>query len=244
MMIQYACICHKGLVRSRNQDNLVWEWQYLPMENKGLNSPVICEKPLNDIALFGVFDGMGGEPRGDAAAYIAAKSAAHWQPAGTSEDLKELLLESNRKICEFASQNMLQCCGTTAALLLLSGRQSVSCNLGDSKVFLFRNNRLTQLSEDHVLPLARNGKPPLLQFLGIPETEMIIEPAMTEEILQCGDQYLICSDGLTDMLTVDRITDCLCAPMRLDAKAESLLEGALSAGGRDNISAILIRVSE
>lgn len=240
--IQYACVCHRGLVRKNNQDNLVWERQCLPMENDGLGGPVVCERPLDSGVLFGVFDGMGGEPRGDAAAYIAADTAARWQADGTAEDMAELCREANRKICEFADRNGLTACGTTATLLLLEGRRAAGCNLGDSKILLWRNGRLTQLSEDHVLPLFSGGKPPLLQYLGIPETEMAVEPAEIEELLQAGDVYVICSDGLTDMVSADRIAEVLRSPGGVKEKAEALLDEALAAGGRDNITLILIRI--
>ena len=240
MRVQYTCISNRGLVRRSNQDNLVWEKQYLPLVNDGLSEPVSSDIPLTGGLLFGVFDGIGGEPRGDAAAYIAAKTAAGTVPA-SADELEELCRSINGKICDYARRNELSSCGTTAAFLLLDGKQAIGCNLGDSRIYLFRDHTLTQLSEDHVLPVYNNSKPPLLQCLGIPETEMTLEPSLFEKDLRRDDLYIICSDGLTDMLTDDRILDILQEESPVRAQAESLLAGALASGGRDNVSFILLK---
>ena len=83
---------------------------------------------------------------------------------------------------------------------------------------------------------------PLLQYLGIPETEMVIEPSFFTEEVRAGDVYLICSDGLTDMLSEERIVQILISGDPPESLAEKLLGEALAAGGRDNITMILIRI--
>ena len=242
MKIQYACVCSSGLVRKSNQDNLVWERQCLPLDNDGLPAPVIGETDLNGSMLFGVFDGIGGEPRGDMAAYLSAKTAAECGPIGTREELAHLCHRANRAVCEFARRNKLSACGTTAAMLLLDRQRIIGCNVGDSRICLLRGGTLTRLSEDHVLPVYTRIKPPLLQYLGIPETEMIIEPYLFEEELRPDDLYVICSDGLTDMLGEEQIRHILLETPSIVQQAEALLAGALAAGGRDNITFILIRI--
>lgn len=241
MRIQYACVCHPGLRRKSNQDNLVWEEQCLPRINGGLSAPVIAERSFSEPMLFGVFDGMGGEPRGDAAAWLAAETAALSGGVRSGENLESLCRIMNGKICDYARANKLSACGTTAALLLVENGRITGCNLGDSRIYQYRHCMLSQASEDHVLPFCASGKPPLLQYLGIPEEEMRIEPFLFQEKLQPNDLYLLCSDGLTDMLDEDRILHILLESGSVEERAEALLSGALAAGGKDNISFILVR---
>ena len=240
--IQYVCICHRGLVRKTNQDNIVCGKYYLPMRNDGSAEPLCGEKPLDSGMLFGVFDGMGGEQRGEAASYIAAETAAGWDPADGRETLRDLCMEMNRRICEYTRVNDLNTCGTTAAMILAEAEKMTGCNLGDSRIYQYRNGFMTQLSEDHVYPVYAGGKAPLLQYLGIPETEMVIEPSFFTEEVRAGDVYLICSDGLTDMLSEERIVQILISGDPPESLAEKLLGEALAAGGRDNITMILIRI--
>lgn len=243
LMAVYACVCHRGKVRRINQDNLVWEKQFLPMGDEGLAGIVCGALPLERTLLFGVFDGMGGEQRGEAASWIAAGTAAEWDATDDREEIRKLCREMNRRICEFAAGNGLSSCGTTAAMLLVDGKKAIGCNLGDSRIYYLRNGFLTQLSEDHVYPVYASGKPPLLQYLGIPESEMSIEPSLFSKEIRTGDMILICSDGLTDMVDEDRILRVLMPAGSLEDKAEALLDAALSAGGRDNITIILVEIN-
>ena len=244
MRIQYACVSNRGLIRKSNQDNLVWEHNHLPMVHDGLPAPVIVERILNEPVLFGVFDGMGGEPRGDAASWIAASSAALSGSIRSGTELKDLCCRINREICNHARENRLSACGTTSAILLVNDHHVIGCNLGDSRIYQYRNGLLTLLSEDHVLPVFHSGKPPLLQYLGIPEEEMAIEPFLFQERLRQNDLYLICSDGLTDMLSEDQIIHAFLETGLIREQADSLLTGALASGGRDNISFILVRIAD
>ena len=111
-----------------------------------------------------------------------------------------------------------------------------------SNVWYIKNDTKIQQSEDHVLPSFSGSKPPLLQYLGIPETEMLLEPAIFENELQQKDMYLVCSDGLTDMLTEDGILNILIKELSIRDKATELLSASLASGGRDNITFILIRL--
>ena len=242
MRIEYSCICNRGLVRKNNQDNIVWEGRCLPRINEGLPGIVTAEKPMNQSMLFGVFDGMGGEPCGDAAAHIAAGMAADSAVPESGNSMVTLCREMNRDVCRYARDNGLESCGTTAAMLSVAPEHIIGCNLGDSRIYLQRNGELIQMSEDHVLPLYSRAKPPLLQFLGIPEDEMLLTPSLFEKEPRLNDLYLICSDGLTDMLSEEKILFLLENNPMIGDKASALLDGALAGGGRDNVSCILIRI--
>lgn len=92
--------------------------------------------------------------------------------------------------------------GTTVALLCFNARYVFGCSLGDSLIYRMRNGELVQLSVDHVENrIARQrGKAPVTQYLGMDPEEVDIAPYVRKEKAKRGDQYLICSDGFTDML--------------------------------------------
>ena len=239
--IRYAALCHRGKVRRINQDNLTVLRQYLPENNEGTPEMISGGTPADGLAFFGVFDGMGGEEKGEAAAFLAASLAARWNWTASADSLLLFCEEANRRICSFADEQGLHSIGTTAAILLAHGETAIVCNIGDSRVYRIRENGITQLSVDHVIPIAGRKKCPLLQCLGIPETEMRIEPEIREDRVRDGDLFLLCSDGLTDMVGEDRMLRTLRTHPDLRNAARELVQAALDAGGTDNITVILIR---
>ena len=120
-------------------------------------------------------------------------------------------------------------------------RASKMAGLTEIPAVIFDGDELKQLSVDHVSVSAFGMKPPLSQNLGIPPTEMIIDPYLLELPYKDNDLYLICSDGLTDMVKNEEIAEILKNELPGDA-IESLLSKALKAGGRDNITIILCKI--
>ena len=242
MRISYACISHIGNVRRLNQDNFICDGRFMETDDNGIVFPLTGVCSLKAPALFGVFDGMGGEERGEVAASIAAKGAAGIKLGkDAASDLLEFCQKANQSICDYAEENDLFSTGTTAAMLAFTRDGITLCNIGDSKIFRFRRGPLEQLSQDHVDVAPFGKKPPLLQNLGIPPDEMTITPYVARERYRNGDVYLICSDGLTDMVTAGEMTQVLASKGVEEAVGE-LLQRALSNGGRDNISIILCQV--
>lgn len=238
--VLYSCVSHAGRCRRMNQDNFICDGRY--MDGVTADFPIDGCLENGRPAVLGVFDGMGGEERGEMAALLAAQEASGitWQNR-PSEDLRMYCRKANARICRFADQNGIQAMGTTAALLAFSQKGITLCNIGDSRIFRFTDSGLEQLSVDHVAAAAYGCKPPLSQNLGIPPTEMLIDPYLADLPYEEGDVYLICSDGLTDMLSPDEITEIL-KNADFDEAAGRLLEGALENGGRDNITAILCKI--
>jgi len=193
-------------------------------------------------ALFGVFDGMGGEECGEVASYIAAKTMSEMCFFGNPEkEMRKFCRESNRRICRFIEENNLFRSGTTAAVLQFSRRKICLCNIGDSKIYRFSDRKLVQISRDHVVSAVRGGRTSLTQNLGIPEEEMRISPYVISFEYEPDTDYLICSDGLTDMVSTEEIETILSGSNRISA-AEALLEAALEHGGRDNVTFILLHI--
>lgn len=241
--ILYSCVSHPGKVRRVNQDNFICNGKYLQIEGGNLSFPLCGTCVSADNPLFGIFDGMGGEQCGEVAAYIAALRASTLAVHGDGQKaLAAFCQRTNQAICNFSARNGVSSAGTTAAMLLF-GKKLILCNIGDSKVFRFRCGELEQLSTDHVCMAPFGVKPPLSQNLGIPPEETKIEPYFLKTAYAAGDVYLICSDGLTDMLANEEIKNVL-ASVPAESAAEQLLEQALEKGGKDNTTIILCKVEK
>lgn len=185
---------------------------------------------------------MGGEECGEIASYIAAKNAATLKLGkNVIDDLVNYCHKANGDICDYASSHEILSMGTTAAMLAFTQKELVLCNIGDSKIFRFCEGILEQISMDHVAVAAFGVKPPLSQNLGIPPTELIIDPYLSRGPYNDGDIYLICSDGLTDMVSVAEITEVL-ATTAINEAVAMLLDKALTNGGKDNVTIILCKI--
>ena len=239
--LRYGYMCHQGRIRSVNQDNLVCEKVCLPMDHKSMEGPVYGVAAPGEKPVFAVFDGMGGEERGEAASFIAANLMKDWPMDGTEASLEVFCLEANHEICRFAEENRLGTCGTTAAILLFTEEAVVGCNVGDSRIYRINQGAMERLSEDHVLDMGPGRKPPLLQFLGLPEDDMRISPEIFRLEAVQGDRFLICSDGLTDMISEKEILEII-QETSWEEAADRLLTRALAAGGRDNITFFLLEM--
>lgn len=242
--IEYALCCNKGKLRRKNQDNFFCEGDFLPVENngfEGIKSGKITSDGKNVLA---VFDGMGGEQMGEYASYIAASALKELTEGRITPDemtLEEYCLEINRRICTFAKENGIRSMGTTGCLISFSEDHISLCNIGDSKIYYCYDNKMIQRSYDHVIKMG-SGKAPLTQFLGIPEEEFRIQPHKDAERYRTGDVYLICSDGLTDMVEPESIRSVLISGRSIEECVQTLLMMALEGGGRDNITILLCRV--
>jgi len=234
-------VSHIGNYREINQDNFFCGGKYMDSIFLPLEFPLTGCITHENPDILGVFDGMGGEEFGEVASLLASREAALVELSGEPVDeLLKFCHSANAKICDYADRNGIRAMGTTAALLAFTERGITLCNIGDSRIFRFAKGELKQISVDHVGVSAYGMKPPLSQNLGIPPAEMVIDPYIARWHYNNGDMYLICSDGLTDMLTTDEITEIL--ENGFSGAAERLLEKALENGGEDNVTIILCRV--
>lgn len=242
--ILYSCVSHIGNVRSMNQDNIICDKRFMNMNDENIVFPLNGTKSSKSTALFGIFDGMGGEECGEVASYIAAQNASALEIGKDAVfDLKQFCQKANTDICNYADENGISTMGTTAAMLVFTNDGITLCNIGDSKIFRFHDGILEQISKDHIVISVFGMKPPLSQNLGIPPTELVIEPYLAQGGYNDNDIYLISSDGLTDMVTTEEITEVLTTNTIEEATTE-LLQKALSNGGKDNISFILCKIEQ
>lgn len=241
--IRYSCLSHIGNVRTTNQDNYFCNGHYVSEEPAAVTYPLNGYVSSRNALTFAVFDGMGGEECGEIASYIASKNIASLRIRKDTV-IKNLLTfchETNCEICRYTEAHHLSGMGTTAAILTFTSKEIVLCNIGDSKIFRLSDGHLEQISTDHIGISAFGVKPPLLQNLGIQPSELIIDPYFAKGEYHDGDLYLICSDGLTDMVSTEEITDIL-MHTPFENATSVLLESALAHGGKDNITMIACKL--
>ena len=240
--IKYSCLSHVGKRRSMNQDNFICEGLHMDPSDPAVLTTFTGSTDTGSKPLFGIFDGMGGEQAGEQAAFIAAQTAAEFKPGSNLvADLLALCQTANAGIVRYLRSHGISTMGTTAAMLCFGGRDVTLCNIGDSKIFSFFRGELKQLSVDHVCAAGRGGKAPLSQSLGVPPEEFIIEPFAENMPCRIGELFLICSDGLTDMVPTDSIRRTL-QSVPFDEAGRKLLDMALDAGGKDNCTIMLLQV--
>lgn len=249
--IEYAYTCHIGKIRNNNEDNFWCCGDSLEAQNQGMSHIRSGYMKQSEYPLLAVFDGMGGESCGEMAAFLAAEACGeHFKTAkdGIRNDPEEFLNEicesMNQAICDYGRTNKINSMGTTAALLAFAEDAVYSCNLGDSRIYKSDREKFYQISQDHVLGHSLFGKAPLTQYLGMEEENLQLEPSISRQEIKIGDRFLLCSDGITDMLSDGEIADILSRDIPVAKIVEILVDRALKKGGRDNITVVLCEIME
>lgn len=249
--IEYAYTCHIGKIRNNNEDNFWCCGDSLEAQNQGMSHIRSGYMKQSEYPLLAVFDGMGGESCGEMAAFLAAEACGeHFKTAkdGIRNDPEEFLNEicesMNQAICDYGRTNKINSMGTTAALLAFAEDAVYSCNLGDSRIYKSNREKFYQISQDHVLGRSLFGKAPLTQYLGMEEENLQLEPSISRQEIKIGDRFLLCSDGITDMLSDGEIADILSRDIPVAKTVEILVDRALKKGGRDNITVVLCEIME
>ena len=249
--IEYAYTCHIGKIRNNNEDNFWCCGDSLEAQNQGMSHIRSGYMKQSEYPLLAVFDGMGGESCGEMAAFLATEACGeHFKTAkdGIRNDPEEFLNEicesMNQAICDYGKTNKINSMGTTAALLAFAEDAVYSCNLGDSRIYKSDREKFYQISQDHVLGRSLFGKAPLTQYLGMEEENLQLEPSISRQEIKIGDRFLLCSDGITDMLSDGEIADILSRDIPVAKTVEILVDRALKKGGRDNITVVLCEIME
>jgi len=213
---------------------------------------------LESAPVFAVADGMGGARAGEVASRIAVETLADGD-AGDGEaeaQLAETAQAANRRIYELAQKDDSRAgMGTTFTAVLVDGGDVVTGHVGDSRLYRLRDEALERLTRDHSLveELVRRGELDPKDAESHPQRSIITralgpEPEVEVETFTCpgraGDVYLVCSDGLTSMISEERLRDLLRADGSLDEAAQRLVEAANEAGGKDNITVVLFRLGD
>src|SRR5688572_15087914 len=218
--------------------------------------------------LFLVADGMGGHQAGERASAMAVAAIENFtlntfrwffasDDAGAQKVLTQFqtaLEQADASIAEEASEHPeLKGMGTTVTMAFQLGAQLCLVHVGDSRAYAFRDGKLHQLTQDHTVvgELVRSGtlredqvaahpfRHVITNVVGGPNVGVKVQARAFE--MQAGDRLLICSDGLTEMVNDDAIAAVFGAEQDPEAAARILLKQALDAGGRDNITVLIVR---
>ena len=240
MVCEFFSLNHTGRVRANNEDALLVE-------------------PAAGLAVLA--DGMGGYNAGEVASAMATEIiGAHLlpvlqQPApdGLRLAVGSSVERANAAICETSrTEARYRGMGTTVVMTVFTPGRVLVGHVGDSRAYRLRQGRLETLTRDHSLlqeqidaglvrPERAHEAPYrnlLTRALGMTP---VVQIDLAEHTVEPGDLYLLCSDGLNDMLRDDQIARHLAAQTTLEAMGHALVDAANAAGGRDNISVVLMR---
>jgi serine/threonine protein phosphatase PrpC len=209
--------------------------------------------------IFVVADGMGGAQAGEVASKTAADAFDVDLPDGPPERvLRETILSANRQIHELARADPSRAgMGTTltAAIVDATAEEVAVGHVGDSRAYRLRGGKLEQLTRDHSLveEMRRKGQLTDAQAEDHPQRSIItralgpepeVEPDVQTISAAPGDVFLICSDGLTTMLSEEQIAKLLAGATSMGAAVRALVDEANRAGGRDNITALAFQLED
>lgn len=253
MKVQAIAICGPGRVRAQNQDSFYLNGSY---RGEVDDTRSLIGSTCFESGILAVADGMGGEKHGELASLEAVRCTRQAQKNGSS-DLSRIIFESNERVCALMDMYRERIGSTYVGLSFEGGSVTVT-NIGDSRAYLMRSGVLRRLSRDHTAiqrlldmgvinaeqAKTHKARHQITQHIGLYPDELIIEPFTDNISVLPGDMYLLCSDGLTDMVTDPDIESILAAKGSLHDKACALYKSALFNGGRDNCTVVLAELTE
>ncbi|GGW69810.1 protein phosphatase [Streptomyces lucensis JCM 4490] len=245
--VAVSALSHPGLLRERNEDSLVaGPWTLCATVT---DSPQTLVFPLGGPLVVAVADGLGGHPGGDVASALVARRIAAAGAALSDEDaVRDTLGACNRAVYEAAGGtggSEIAIMGTTVAGVVVRPGSVLVFNVGDSRVFAAGRDGLRQVSVDDSPPAGPGRRTTSLvtQCLGGTRPFSAVTPHVTAVPLAPGDRFLVCTDGLTDPVPEEVLDDVL--REHDDGRAAfELWKAAIEAGGPDNITLAVVRVSQ
>jgi PPM family protein phosphatase len=221
---------NRGLVRQTNEDSF--------LVRKGL---------------YAVCDGMGGARGGEVASQMACERMVALDPVSAGEDeLRAAIVSANESIsARSLAEPRLLGMGTTLTLALIRDDTLLLGHVGDSRAYLLHDGALRQLTDDHswVGEMVRRGELTAAEAAVHPHRSVITkalgtdgdaEPDLLEVALEPGDRLLLCSDGLSGMVSNDSIQELLRRGDGAQAVADALVQAAIKAGGEDNVTVVVV----
>jgi len=259
----FGAASHVGLVRENNEDH------YLVVRRARMRELLLSNLPartlkatVEEAYVMTVADGIGGQIFGELASRLALTFAWEMAPREIAwmQNPGPLSLEQVREKAEAFSTLMSQAfqerarrfpltagMGTTLTIAYVVGTEAFVCHAGDSRAYLIRGSKISQLTKDHTLAevyvsagFAREevaGVRNVLTNYLSDTKEMRLD--VDQVSLQDGDQLLLCSDGLSDLVTAEAIAAAINSAATLQAACDTLITLALDRGGKDNITVVL-----
>lgn len=265
MKFQAIALSDVGRHRKNNEDNLYFKqaWRKPEETAKRYKAQMSGEERRT---LFAICDGMGGEALGEQASHIAVSGLKVLEDRFNNVSgqafpklMDHYIARTNETICQYIQDNSGLRMGTTFTCMLLGRHVAQVINVGDSMAFLYREGLFYPLTQKHthVQRLLDMGiiteseavmhpdRHRLTQHLGLFPEEKNLEPSVTPEIwIKADDIFMLCSDGITEMLSMQQIESLLNSGGSLEDIGDRMLAAALEAGGKDNASLILVSVVE
>ena len=238
-MYNISAFTHIGSEREINQDRILVQHN---IYKEGLNS-----FSNESYCYCFLADGIGGSPSGDLAAQFLLEQIEKRFDINTDFSQAQIL-----KILKTINQDLIQYginnsnhrgMGSTLVGLIIKDNQFELINVGDSQIWVFRKNLFYKLSEDHVLDPFENNSPITSYFGGL-EDQLDIQLNSSLRDIFVGDIFLLASDGLLKCLSQKQLKDVLSNTTTLTNKAEFILKKSLENDPSDNVSCILIEVTE
>ena len=258
--MKYCTITDTGKIREHNEDFIAVFEKHSSYGIESINTDAYGK-------LFVLCDGMGGLPGGEIASRMACEmlikdyyTSDHKEYEKGDDPgylLSVMIKDISRRIMIHGLKNTRYYgMGTTLVSLLVKNENSYVNSVGDSRLYCFRDNNLRQITEDQSLvwPLYKKGILTKDELRLHPENNILTYAVGSEVYLtpenvnryccehRTGDIFLICSDGLTDMVSEMDITEILCENGEIEKCADALLNTALKEGGRDNVSIVLVQI--
>ncbi len=245
-IFRYAAVSDIGNVRKNNEDNLFVPGEKI-REPKN-NTYSFSGNYIGRNAFFCVCDGMGGHSAGEVASYMAARQVEEsYKSVGNAKSsavmrktMKNFISELNDSIYSSADDKPeLKSMGTTLSGLYFIGKGAYFVNIGDSRSYELKGKELVQLTMDHS---DSENKHALTRFLGMSSQYGHVYPDIASNVAKVGmkRRFLLCSDGLTDMVDDMMIKNILIEEANVKTAAQRLVDTAKKNGGRDNVTVIVI----
>lgn len=254
-----ADVCSSmGNIRKNNEDNYYLHGLFMDEAQRDLGARQHCVSS-DETQIYAVCDGMGGEEAGEDASLAAVrwlKKYERTKEANDPENIKRGLQEASDQI-EKAAREKSARSGTTIAMLLIHQDTIRTVHLGDSRIYLWEEGQLRQITSDHseVQYMYEMGlikkesmdtyprRHVITKYLGASHEDGLLSPSISDaEPLRPGAWYLICSDGLTDMVKDAEIAYILSNSANPSQAAQALSQAALKNGGRDNVTVLCLAV--
>ncbi|MBR3738839.1 MAG: serine/threonine-protein phosphatase [Clostridia bacterium] len=255
-----AAVCsNMGKVRKNNEDNFYFDGLYMD-ENTRNQGGFYHQTNENELQIYAVCDGMGGEEGGEDASITAVRGLQKYAASEAHPDENQPLRDALQSISDTIDQNARTKgfhSGTTIAMMLFNGNTARVVHVGDSRVYGMQNKQLRRLTVDHsevqrmfAMGLIKEEeldthprRHVISQYLGMPREDALVSPTLSErEEVTAETRYVICSDGLTDMVKDPELSQILAAAPNSEEAAKQLVLAALRNGGRDNVTVICLFV--
>jgi PPM family protein phosphatase len=251
VQVEFGALSHIGKIREKNQDHFLVTRIGRSLNVIATNLPAIDLPQLDEDFGYGmvVADGMGGMAAGERASILAIQTgmklvfeSPRWALKIDENEMQQLINRMKEYfqkvdetlIRETYSDPRLMGMGTTLTVAYSVGTNLFIVHAGDSRAYLFRDGQLRQLTRDHALPGAPNV---LTNFAGGPY--LGITPEIATASLLDGDRLLLCSDGLSKMVSDAEVAEILEDLIPPQPAAQALVDRALEHGGRDNVTVVL-----